>query len=148
MFVQVVKKSAQHVNNLLFFVYLLGSFRLTFSLLSPSPSSLLPGFINVYRIQSICKKIASALGATKRIRHLIPFNVLINVYDSLIQPHFDYCNVVWSNCGIGLSDKLQRLQNRAARILMSANSDCNVDDLFLHWVGVSLNTKDKYRRLL
>ena len=56
-----------------------------------------------------------------------------------MQPHFDYCNVVWSNCGIGLSDKLQRLQNRAARIeysiLMSANSDCNVscnvDDLFL-----------------
>ena len=38
-------------------------------------------------IQSICKKIASALGAIKRIRHLIPFNVLINVYDSLIQPH-------------------------------------------------------------
>ena len=57
-------------------------------------------------IQSICKKIASALGAIKKIRHLIPFNVLINVYDSLIQPHFDYCNVVWSNCGIGLSDRL------------------------------------------
>ena len=82
-------------------------------------------------IQSICKKIASALGAIKRIRHLIPFNVLINFFNSLIQPHFEYCNVVWSNCGIGLSYKLQRLQNRAARILMSANSDCNVDDLFL-----------------
>ena len=79
--------------------------------------------------KSICKKIASALGAIKRIRHLIPFNVLINVYDSLIQPHFDYCSVVWSKCGIGLSDKLQRPQNRAARILKSANSDCNVDDL-------------------
>ena len=64
-------------------------------------------------IQSICKKIASAFGEIKRIRHLIPFNVLINVYDSLIQSHFDYCNVVWSNCSIGLSDKLQRLQNRA-----------------------------------
>ena len=54
-------------------------------------------------MQSICKKIASALGAIKRIRHVIPFNVLINVYDSLIQPHFDYCNVVWSNCGIDLN---------------------------------------------
>ena len=63
---------------------------------------------------------------------IIPFNVLINVYDSLIQPHFDYCNVVWSNSGIGLSDKLQRLQNRAARILMSANSDCNVDLSLIH----------------
>ena len=26
-------------------------------------------------VESICKKIASALGAIKRIRHLIPFNV-------------------------------------------------------------------------
>ena len=32
---------------------------------------------------------------------------------------------------MGLSDKLQRLQNGAARILMSANSDCNADDLYL-----------------
>ena len=30
-----------------------------------------------------------------------------------------------------LNDKLQRPQNRAARILMSANSYCNVGDLFL-----------------
>ena len=49
MFVQVVKKSAQHVHNLLFFIHVLGSFRLTFLLSSPSPSpsSLLPGFIDV-----------------------------------------------------------------------------------------------------
>ena len=66
----------------------------------------------------------------------------MNVYNSLVQPHFDYCNIVWGNFGIGLSDKLQKLQNRAARILMSASYDCNVDDLFRHWVGVNLNIKD------
>ena len=69
-------------------------------------------------------------GAIKRIRHLTPFSVLIKVYNSLIQPHFDYCNVVWGNCNKGLSEKLQRLQNRAARILMSASYDSNLDDLF------------------
>ena len=79
---------------------------------------------------NICKKIASALGAIKSIQHLIPFSILMNVYNSLVQPHFDNCNVVWGNCGIGLSKKLQKLQNRAARILMSAKYDCNVDDLF------------------
>ena len=58
-------------------------------------------------------------------------NVLIDVYNSLVQPHFDYYNVVlWGNCGIGLSEKLQKLQNRAARILMSPSYQCNVDDLF------------------
>ena len=81
-------------------------------------------------IQNICKKIASALGAIKRIRHLIPFNILINVYDSLVQPHFNYCSVVWGNCGSGLSEKLQKLQNRAARILMHASYDSNIDELF------------------
>ena len=81
-------------------------------------------------IENISKKIACAIGAIKRIRHLTPFNVLIKVYNSLIQPHFDYCNVVWGNCNKGLSEKLQRLQNRAARILMSASYDSNLDDLF------------------
>ena len=46
-------------------------------------------------IENISKKIACTIGAIKRIRHLTPFNVLIKVYNSLIQPHFDYCNVVW-----------------------------------------------------
>ena len=81
-------------------------------------------------IQNICKKIASALGAIKRIRHLIPFNILINVYDSLFQPYFSYCSAVWGNCGSGLSEKLQKLQNRAARILMCANYDSDIDKLF------------------
>ena len=59
----------------------------------------------------------------------------IKVYNSLIQPYFDYCNVVWGNCNKGLSEKLQRLQNRAARVLMSESYDSNLDDLFraLRW---------------
>ena len=52
-FAQVVRKEKRaaraKLQNLLFFIYLLGLFRLTFSLPSPSPSpsSLLPGFIDV-----------------------------------------------------------------------------------------------------
>ena len=46
-------------------------------------------------IENISKKIACAIGAIKRIRHPTPFNILIKVYNSLVQPHSDYCNVVW-----------------------------------------------------
>ena len=49
-------------------------------------------------IENICEKIASAIGAIKRIRHQIPFSVVINVYNSLVQPHFDYCCEMWENC--------------------------------------------------
>ena len=64
-------------------------------------------------IENITEKIASAIGAIKRIRHLMPFNILINVYHSLVQPHFDLSNEVWGNCNKGFFDKLQKLQNRA-----------------------------------
>jgi len=93
-------------------------------------------------IQNICKKIASALGAIKRMRHLISCNVLINVCDSLVQPYFNYSSVVWGNCGSGFSEKLQKLQNRAARILICVNYGSNVNELFraLGW------RKLKYQR--
>ena len=75
----------------------------------------------------------------------MPFNILINVYHSLVQPHFDYCNEVWGNCYKGPSDKLQKLQNRAARILMSAGFDSNLDDLFqaLGWRKLCHQRLDK-----
>jgi len=60
------------------------------------------------RILSICKKIASALGAVKRILHLVPFNVLIDVYNSLVQPYFDYCSGVWGNCSVRILKKNYR----------------------------------------
>ena len=64
-----------------------------------------------------------------------PFDILLNVYNSLVQPHFDYCSVVWGNCSKNLSSKLQKLQNRAARVLTFSNYDCSTSELFqnLKW---------------
>ena len=62
-----------------------------------------------------------------------------------MQPHFNYCSVVWGNCNKSLSIKLQKLQNRAARILTSSSYDANVDDLFvrLGWQKLSLQRELK-----
>ena len=81
-------------------------------------------------INEISKKIASGISAIKRIRYFLPFEILLNVYSSLVQPHFDYCNVVWGNCSKNLSCKLQKLQNRAARVLTFSNYDCSTSELF------------------
>ena len=72
-------------------------------------------------INEISKKIASGISAIKRIRYFLPFEILLNVYNSLVQPHFDYCNVVWGNCAKNLSSKLQKFQNRTARVLTFSN---------------------------
>ena len=53
-------------------------------------------------------------GAIKRIRDFVPTPTLHCIYNALIQSQFDYCNIVWCNCGKTLFDRLQKLQNRAA----------------------------------
>ena len=65
----------------------------------------------------------------------MPQSTLLNIYNSLVQSHFVYCSLVWGNCGKILSNKLQKLQNRAARVITSSNFDVDVDSLFhkLSW---------------
>ena len=47
-------------------------------------------------IHKLTKKIASGIGAQKRVRPFVPATTLRYIHNSLIQPHFDYCSVVWS----------------------------------------------------
>ena len=68
-------------------------------------------------VDEICKKASSAIGALKRIRPLIPTDVAVQIYNALILPYFDYCSPVWDCMSGHLSDKLQKLQNRAARVI-------------------------------
>ena len=79
-------------------------------------------------INEISKEIASGISAIKRIRYFLSFEILLNVYNSLVKPHFDYCDGVWGNCSKNLSSKSQKLQNRAARVL--TNYHCSTSELF------------------
>ena len=61
-------------------------------------------------------KISSALMAMKQVSFL-PRESLATLYHSLVESRLRYCNTVWGNCGTSLKDQLQRLQDRAARIV-------------------------------
>ena len=69
----------------------------------------------------LTNKISSAIGALKRIRPYISKRTALQIYQALILPHFDYCSSVWGDCNLTLSDKLQKLQNRAAMAITRSN---------------------------
>ena len=46
----------------------------------------------------------------------------INYVNAIVLSHFDYCSLVWGNCCEYLIDKLQKLQNRAARIITGSTT--------------------------
>ena len=86
-------------------------------------------------IETVWKKISSALGLIKRIRDFVLFYTLLSIFNGLVKPQFDYCSLVCDCCSTSVAEKLQKLQNRAARILLSAPYDSSALDLFrrLHW---------------
>ena len=90
-------------------------------------------------IEKLLKKIASGIRVLKRVRHLIPASTLHFIYQTLIKPHFDYCDIVWGNFGITLRDKLQKLHKRAARVLTFSNYDADATELFefLGWKNLA-----------
>ena len=45
------------------------------------------------------------------------------LYHTLIEPYFRYCSIVWGQCSETLKDKLQILQNKAARIIAKVRYD-------------------------
>ena len=51
------------------------------------------------------------------------------VFKSIVQAYFDYCVQVWGSLGKTLSNKLQRLQNRAVRIISLQGHNVRSDEI-------------------
>ena len=99
-------------------------------------------------IEKLAKKLASGIAAIQRVRQFVPPVTLHLIYKALIQPHFDYCNVVWGSCGVKLADKLQKLQNRAARALTFSSYDADASYLFQNFNWKRLSTQRDIQKAL
>jgi hypothetical protein len=64
----------------------------------------------------LTKVLSRKLAWLARLRHIVPGNVLKLTYSAYIMPVFDYACSVWG-CSRSNVNNIQRLQNRAARII-------------------------------
>jgi len=67
-------------------------------------------------IVELTRKIASGIAALKRMRPFVPPTTLQFIYNSLIQPQFDYCCVVWDSCNSTLAERLQKPRSKSSHI--------------------------------
>ena len=63
------------------------------------------------------------IGVIKHVRDSVPKESLTLLYKTLVEPYFRHCSSVWGKCGASLIDKLQTLQNRAARAVSKVKFD-------------------------
>ena len=89
---------------------------------------------------NVCKKITSGLGALRRVKEFVDRKTLLSIYNAIIQPYFDYCCEVWNVLGETQSTRLQKLHNRAARIITNMPNEVHQDTVLneLNWEPLKL----------
>ena len=61
----------------------------------------------------------------------VPYGTLHSIYQALVQPHFNYCNIVWGNCGVTVC----RTNCENYKTEQPVSYDADVNNLFelLRW---------------
>ena len=85
------------------------------------------------------KKLNKALGIFSRAAKFIPQSACITLYNTLILPYIDYCSTVWS-ASLRKKDlvRLQKIQNRAMRIILKCPARTHITDMLdtLKWMSI------------
>ena len=73
------------------------------------------------QIKAVSAKVSRAVGFLKHAKKFLPRETLKTLYTGIVEPHFRYCCSVWGCCGLTEINQLQKLQNRAARIVTNSS---------------------------
>lgn len=90
-------------------------------------------------VNFICRKIGKKIGFFRRISHSLSHWSRLLVFNTIIYPHFNYCNSLLISCNNTDVQRLQVLQNKAMRIILSCTRYTPVRLMLgsLGWLSVS-----------
>ena len=75
------------------------------------------------QIKAVSAKFFRAIGFLRHAKSFLPLASLKTLYTGIVEPHFRYCCSVWGCAGSTDINQLQKLQNRAARIITNSSFD-------------------------
>ena len=81
-------------------------------------------------LAQVNSKISLAMFAIKQVKHILPRDILKNLYFALIHPHLSYGILAWGNANQTILRKTKMLQKRAIRTINKAAFNSHTDPLF------------------
>ncbi len=81
-------------------------------------------------ITHISSKISKSIGIIRKLSHIVPNHVLITLYNTLVTPYLNYCNIIWASNYSTRLKPLEILQKRVIRILCTADRLASTSSLF------------------
>ena len=90
-------------------------------------------------LNKVSNKIVRIIGIMNKLKFTLPQNILINIYNSLIIPHINYCILLWGS----ENSRVFKLQKRAVRIIRKESRLSHTDPIFKELNLLKIN--DIYR---
>ena len=71
------------------------------------------------QFQHVSRKLSSYLRLLSKIRSYLSTDHRLLFYKACIKPHLEYCSVVWCNTSNSNINKINKLQRRACKLILS-----------------------------
>ena len=83
-----------------------------------------------------------------RVRNILPQNVMLMLYYTLIYPYLTYCCIVWGTAKFSVINKVQVLQKRAVRLCTGSDIRASSSPLFKRLRLLKINDINKLQTVV
>ena len=96
-------------------------------------------------VQDICRKDYIHIRRISAIRHLLSIDATKTLLSAFVIPKLDYCNSLFYGSPMYMLERLQKVQNSAARLIFQCCKQNHISPLLIspHWLPI--NTRIEYK---
>ena len=101
-----------------------------------------------HHVNKICQRMYPKFGLLNRISSFLPTAILLRIYKQTILPIFDYGSIVWHECGSIQTKRVEKLQNRAMRIILHQGRRKCTQEMRNELKLLTLNSRRRFLRFI
>ena len=98
-------------------------------------------------IDNLIQRTSKQLNVLRKLKFRLKREYLENIYFTFIRPILEYSSEVWDNCGQVNSDRLEKLQLEAARIVTGLTCYTSLDSIYREAGWEKLSTRREVKKL-
>ena len=95
-------------------------------------------------LNAVCKKVGQKISALARLIHIVPFERKKTLMNTFIESQFSYCPLIWMFCSRSLNNRINRLHERALRIVFN-DYESSFESLLIKNGSVSIHQRNVQR---
>ena len=96
-------------------------------------------------VQDICRKVYIDIRCISSIRHLLSSDATKTLLSASVLPRLDYCNFLFYGSPMYMLERLQKVQNSAARLIFQCREQNHISPILmsLHWLPINAHKEYK-----